>query len=938
MGPNPAFPAARNAAFRRPARRRGRRVDAVARAGAVCYDGEGRPRGRAGTQGTGMTQIDSHLSTGLGGLDRVLKGLIPGDNLVWHVESLEDYQPFLKPYCDAGRRLEYACVYFRFAKHPPLLTEADGVQVVPLKPEAGFEAFLSEIHKVVEHHQHRAFYVFDCLSDLAADWYSDQMLANFFMLTCPYVYDVHALAYFAILRQTHSFHTTSAIADTAQVLLDVYRHRERLYVHPWKVQARHSPKMHMLHLWEGEEFRPVTESATISEILTPTPWLREGSAASAKGLWDRTFLRAEQVLGELKRGEADPKDAEALEHRLMRMAVSRDERVVALAEQYLTLEDLLRIGERMVGTGLIGGKAVGMLLARAILRRRAPQRAARLEAHDSFYVGSDVFYSYIVRNGLWWTRAKQRDPDSFLEGAEQARQRMLTGTFPDYISRRFEDMLDYFGQSPIIVRSSSLLEDNFGNAFAGKYDSVFCVNQGPRHQRLEDFLAAVRTIYASSMSHRALTYRAQRGLLDRDEQMALLVQRVSGAMYGDTLYYPEVAGVGFSFNPYVWSEQIDPKAGVLRLVFGLGTRAVDRSDDDYTRLVALNAPDRRPDAQDKIRRYSQRKVDVLDLEGNQLVSESFPRVVQRSAGLPVEMFASVDPEEARREAERGRAAAPHVLTFEKLFTETEFVEDMREMLSTLQEAYQYPVDVEFTTNFLDDRGYRINVVQCRPLQVREGGVVAAPPEDLPEERRVLSARGALIGRSRVDPVHRIVYIVPTAYGKLPVPDRYTVARLIGRLTRAPVPVEGEGEPGIMLIGPGRWGTTTPSLGVPVQFADVSGVSVMCEVVAMRENLTPDVSLGTHFFSDLVELDILYFALFPDREGNNLNEGLLTAAPNRLTELLPDLSEKDARRWTEVIRVIDAPDLAPVAGDGAGVTINANVLSQRIVCYIDAAGR
>ena len=156
-------------------------------------------------------------------------------------------------------------------------------------------------------------------------------------------------------------------------------------------------------------------------------------------------------------------------------------------------------------------------------------------------------------------------------------------------------MLDYFGQSPIIVRSSSLLEDNYGNAFAGKYESVFCANQGPHAKRLQDFLSAVKTVYASTMSEKALRYRAQRGLLDRDEQMSLLVQRVSGGCYG-SLFFPQIAGVGLSRNPYVWSECIDPAAGVVRLVFGLGTRAVDRSDDDYTRIVALNAPERRPES------------------------------------------------------------------------------------------------------------------------------------------------------------------------------------------------------------------------------------------------------------------------------------------------------------------------------------------------------
>ena len=102
---------------------------------------------------------------------------------------------------------------------------------------------------------------------------------------------------------------------------------------------------------------------------------------------------------------------------------------------------------------------------------------------------------------------------------------MLKGTFPEFILEQFVEMLDYFGQSPIIVRSSSLLEDNFGNAFSGKYESVFCANQGTRSERLEAFLSAVRRVYASTMSRDALMYRADRGLLDSDEQMALLVQQ-----------------------------------------------------------------------------------------------------------------------------------------------------------------------------------------------------------------------------------------------------------------------------------------------------------------------------------------------------------------------------------------------------------------------------
>jgi hypothetical protein len=275
------------------------------------------------------------------------------------------------------------------------------------------------------------------------------------------------------------------------------------------------------------------------------------------------------------------------------MAVTRDPQLAALAERYLDLFDLVEIGKRMIGTGQIGGKAVGMLLARAILGKTSPRWAERLEPHDSFYIGSDVFYTYLIQNDAWWARRSLRDFEEGIEAARGARHRLLRGQFPPDLQEQCVQMLDYFGQSPIIVRSSSLLEDAYGNAFSGKYESVFCANQGTRADRLHAFMDAVHTVYASTTSREALTYRARRRLLDREEQMALLVQRVSGQRYGP-FFYPQAAGAGFSFNPFVWNDAIDPKAGFLRLVFGLGTRAVDRADDDYTRIVALNAPLRLP--------------------------------------------------------------------------------------------------------------------------------------------------------------------------------------------------------------------------------------------------------------------------------------------------------------------------------------------------------
>ena len=874
-----------------------------------------------------MASLD--LTTGLHGLDVTIRGLIPGDNVVWQVDSLDDYTPFVEPYCTGALTRGKKFIYFRFGRHKPLVASQPGVEVHELNPAAGFEGFITRIHQVIESSGRGASYLFDNLSELAEHWHSDHMLKNFFLLTCPYLYDVEAIAYFPIFRNRHAPEVIAAIQETAQIIMDVYRHKGVLYVQPIKVQQRYSPTMHMLHVWKGDEFLPVTESPTIVEVITASRPPRLPGSASRLGIWNSTFLKAEETLAALAADRAacnrdeDNARAKELFDSIVTLAISRDERVSKLVDKHLDLADLLDIGRRIVGTGLIGGKAVGMLLARAILRKADPRWTEVMEPHDSFYIGSDVFYTFLVHNGVWWMRQQQKDPANFLKDADRARQRVLVGNFPKDVQERFEWMLDYFGQAPIIVRSSSLLEDNFGNSFSGKYESVFCANQGPRQKRLDDFLSAVRTIYASTMSEKALSYRASRGILDKDEQMALLVQRVSGAMY-NRFYFPQMAGVGFSYNPYVWNEDIDPDAGMLRLVFGLGTRAVDRADDDYTRVVALNAPLKRPEADfEAVKQYAQRRVDVIDLDANQLVSKDFPTLGAATGSLPIDIFASRDDELARMSAGRDSwQVFPWVLTFDRLLTTTEFVDDMKAMLSALHKAYDYPVDVEFTANFLSNGQFKINVLQCRPFQVKGGGVIPEPPSHIARKDTLLEAHGAVIGQSRTVPVERVVYVVPEVYGQMNLSERYSVARLIGLVTHA----GGVARPdSIALLGPGRWGTTTPWLGVPVSFAEINTISVLCEIVAMREDLVPDVSLGTHFFNDLVEMDILYMALFPDKENNFLNSDLLSALPNRVADLVPSAAD-----WSKVIRVLDARDLP----GGKTFTLYANSIKQRVMLYIN----
>ncbi len=866
----------------------------------------------------------AEVSSGIADLDRVIGGLLAGDNVVWKVDEIDVYLPFVRALAEQAEREGEQLVYFRFAQHDPLLEAAAGgrVEVCEVRPEPGFEAFITEIHRAIREHEGCIYYVFDSLSDLTNPCYSDRMIGNFFRLTCPLLRRLDTVAYFAMSRSLHSYHAADPVRETTQILIDAYRYGGSVYLQPIKIFERETPERTRMHIERDGRFLPVASSAQTAAVVQASGWPGLPSASYRMvGVWDRTFLNAERVAEGRRTGSASPEDEARTLAEIVRLIITNDEKMLPLAERYFTLPDVLAIWRRMIGTGMIGGKAVGMLLARAILRQSDPEWTRMLEPHDSFYIGSDVYYTFLVANDCWWERQRQKDPEAFLEGNEVVRSRLLSGTFPDYIVARFADLLDYFGQAPIIVRSSSLLEDNFGNAFSGKYESVFCVNQGTAEERLERFMDAVRRIYASTMSDEALTYRASRGVLDRDEQMALLVQRVSGSPYGG-LFLPQLAGVGYSFNPYAWNRSIDPAAGMLRLVFGLGTRAVDRNDDDYTRVVSLSAPHLRPDASvDDRRRHAQRQVDVLDIAHNEFRQVHFLDIVNEAPDLPVAQFATRDPELARTFRRQGMDDRDaYVLTLDPALEETPLVHRMRGMLAAVRDAYGTNVDVEFTANVDADWGFTINVLQCRPLQVQlqthGAGADAEPLPETPDEHLFMRSSGGVIGHSRTVDVGTVMYVVPARYAELPEAKRYALARLIGKVVK-----QAAGP--IVLIGPGRWGTSTPSLGVPVSFAEIRPVSVLCEIDVLHEGLVPDLSLGTHFFNDLVEQNILYIGHFAGNPQNVLDDEYLRSDSRALGRLVNGSDE-----WAEILFVRTRAETP----GGPALRLYANAIEQIAVLY------
>ena len=862
------------------------------------------------------------FSTGLVAFDQTIEGVLPGDNIVWQVDSIEDFLPFVKPYCEHALSTSKKLIYFRFGTHQPFLKPDSGAEIIELDPDVGFESFTTQVNAVITKFGKGPYYLFDLLSELALKWCNDRMLGNFFMQTCPYLFDNETVTAFALLRDYHSFHATRPIFETAQIVINVYKHKGDLYVHPTKVKDRYSPTMNTIHLWKNDKFLPVRQSGKTTEVLSTVLWFELDSANERLGFWARTFAEAEKIDADF-RNRACPKEKyHDYLLKLLNMTISRDEPIIALAEKYFSISDIIKLRKRMIGTGLIGGKSVGMLLARAIIEKEVSDTANLFEPHDSFFIGSDVFYTYLVRNKIWHLRQKQREGANVLEGAKEGREQIMKGHFPEYLESQFINMLDYFGQSPIIVRSSSLLEDNYGNAFAGKYKSYFCPNQGTREQRLDEFITAVKKIYASSMSTEALTYRAQRSLLQRDEPMALLVQRVSGVVYGK-MFFPQCAGVGLSFNPYVWDDQIDPEAGMLRLVFGLGTRAVDRVDDDYTRIIALNAPEKRPEERaDNLRKFSQRRVDLLDLEEGIFCSKDFEQVIDKSPELPSEFFIEYDESVRLRAAQSGlKNVSDRIITFNKLIKETDFIEKIRTILAKIEQVYGTSVDVEFTMNFQPDGQYKVNLLQCRPLELRVSSKIAEPSALTEKDNLLIHASGPVLGRSRLLPVDRMIYVVPDEYSKLSIPDRHSIARLIGKITAR----DKDESKTLMLLGPGRWGTSTPSLGVPVSYSEINDATVIVEIAQMSETVFPDMSLGTHFFSDLIESDILYLGLKPQQKSNLFKRDYFLNVKNHLEKIMPDM-----KKWAHIVRVIEPEN----SGKFNSIKIYANASEQKFACYLE----
>ena len=570
---------------------------------------------------------------------------------------------------------------------------------------------------------------------------------------------------------------------------------------------------------------------------------------------------------------------------LLRRMISDQLAYVNIAKKWFKVADLYEIQRRKIGTGKIGGKAAGMLLAARILSEVADDDIRQnIRMPETYFLGADVMYAFMAVNGLThWADQKYKTQDQIRAEYGRIQQEYEDAIFPPDIVEKLERALEEINGRPLIVRSSSYLEDNFGFSFAGKYESVFLPNQGTPEENLSKLTNAIARVYASGLNPDALQYRRSMGLQDYDERMAILLQVVEGERFGN-YYFPHLAGVAFSRNLYRWSPQIRKEDGFIRLVWGMGTRAVDRVGSDYPRIVALSHPELVPNSSTKaIRRYSQQYVDLINLEKNKF--ETLPiQDVLTSRYAPLRYIAQMEKDDymvSIRSNNLGGSLDQLVLTFQGIVQRTPLADRMKRILSILEKHYHGPVDMEFAV-FLTDLDQinpevQISILQCRPQALSEGEEVHMPEKINPED--IVFSTHRMVPHGHVKDIRYVLFVPPEGYYALPTAAaRSELGRAIGRMNEV---LAGKI---FICIGPGRWGTTNPDLGVHIGYSDIYNTRSLIELSGEGVGSAPDASFGTHFFQDLVEAKIYPLAIFLDDEDVVFNREFFYETPNSLLKV------------------------------------------------------
>ncbi|MBI9101516.1 MAG: nucleotidyltransferase domain-containing protein [Spirochaetales bacterium] len=651
----------------------------------------------------------------------------------------------------------------------------------------------------------------------------------------------------------------------------------------------------------------------------------------------RTLEMSESSLGDISdavykyyhmedKGDISPASTMNLRALLIRRVFTEQTDFIALARDYVDIEDFYPVLQQTIYShnchGKLGGKSTGLFVAAQIVRRFLKSSDAEfpVKTPKTWHVASGVMVHFIFLNNLEEIMEQRYKPiEEIREEYPNIIQIFKNSNFPPGVIKSLNIALDEFEDSPIIVRSSSLLEDRLGAVFSGKYKSLFLANQGSKKERLTALMDAIAEVYASIFGPDPIEYRRDKGLLDFKEEMAIMIQEVVGTRIGP-YFMPAFAGVAFSHNEFRWSPRIEREDSLVRMVPGLGTRAVDRLSDDYPRLLSPGKPDLNVNVSSaEVRKYSPREVDLINLETNSFESLPLTEILaQYGDDYPeVEKIVSAFHDDNLFQRSRMKLDFEKdelITTFDGLIKRTTFTSRIKELLDVLKEHMNTPVDIEFAST-----GKDLYLLQCRPQFDPSLLKPALIPQDVPEDDILFTAEKHISNGSVPDLTH-IVYVDPLKYGDLEnLDDLKMVGKVIGNLNQI-LPHRQ-----FLLIGPGRWGSRGDiKLGVSVTYSDISNTALLVEVARKKGSYVPDLSFGTHFFQDLVEASIHYLPLYPDEANTIFNTWFFQRSKNILSTLLPQYSHLE-----DVVSVIDVP--AEAAGKVLKVVMNGEL--EKAMAYL-----
>lgn len=537
---------------------------------------------------------------------------------------------------------------------------------------------------------------------------------------------------------------------------------------------------------------------------------------------------------------------------LIRRLITERIAYIRVAKDVFTLHDLVEMNRLRIGRGKIGTKAAGVLLANRILRNSADADIRNSVGKiESICIGADEFYHFMmINNMLGWYDQKYKDEESLWMDYPRLKEDFIQGDFPPEIVSGLKNMLTEFNGHPFIVRSSSLLEDSFTQPYSSLHGNAFIANQGTPEETLEEVLDAIRNIYAAAFNPNVIEYRRKNHLLDYPEYMAIMIQTVQGESHG-SYFFCDLSGVAAGCSPYKWKQNSRKDEGFLRFVVGLGSRATQRCGDDFAHIIELSDPNTRHTTyMEDEKLMTQDTIHVLNLKTNESEVADIHDVIDSSYSA-FSYIAQTIQDDTAISFQLGEGSDDYGITCNDLIKRTDFTHLMRDILRTLERAYERPVRIEFSAQIdMSDAwnpGFNIQINNCRPVSESDLPPVSQIVPNQPVKRELFTS-DLFTSSGLISEISYVVFIDPVRYDHLFTRDKDEFCLLLSEINQK------MSDEKFIFAAASRWGTSENN-GIPVSFLHVSKARAIVELSGWDEKHISDPCGGTQFFQSLKESGI-----------------------------------------------------------------------------------